>query len=171
MRCSDAYTPSVSVAALSACGTTSSPRQVRRGSLHSAPRRTSSRDGCRTSPRSCRIRSRKKDCGRRLAQAMRSMTGKLFLTVQRTAVRAGFGMFDILPLPYQFELLISLVAPYLKVGGVVHSNLNQRPLSSALVKPKGPFCVWRPGGSRLYFNRSGAAASTDGRRYPLPEAP
>ena len=33
---------------------------------------------------------------------------------QKTAIRAGFGMFDILPLPYQFELLSSLVAPYLK---------------------------------------------------------
>ena len=33
---------------------------------------------------------------------------------QKTAIRAGFGMFDILPLPYQFELLSSLAAPYLK---------------------------------------------------------
>jgi hypothetical protein len=41
---------------------------------------------------------------------------------QKTAVRAGFGIFDILPLPYQFELLSSLVAPYLKVGGVVYAN-------------------------------------------------
>jgi hypothetical protein len=41
---------------------------------------------------------------------------------QKTAVRAGFGIFDILPLPYQFELLSSLAAPYLKVGSVVYSN-------------------------------------------------
>ena len=41
---------------------------------------------------------------------------------QKTAVRAGFGLFDILPLPYQFELLSSLAAPYLKVGSVVYSN-------------------------------------------------
>jgi hypothetical protein len=40
----------------------------------------------------------------------------------RTAVRAGFGIFDILPLPYQFELLSSLAAPYLQVGSVVYSN-------------------------------------------------
>ena len=40
----------------------------------------------------------------------------------KTAVRAGFGMFDILPLPYQFELLSSLAAPYLQVGSVVYAN-------------------------------------------------
>jgi hypothetical protein len=41
---------------------------------------------------------------------------------QKTAIRAGFGIFDVLPLPYQFELLSALAAPYLKVGGVVYSN-------------------------------------------------
>src|SRR5260370_10007754 len=41
---------------------------------------------------------------------------------QKTAIRGGFGMFDILPLPYQFELLSSLVAPYLKSGSVVYAN-------------------------------------------------
>ena len=41
---------------------------------------------------------------------------------QKTAIRAGFGIFDILPLPYQFELLSALAAPYLKVGGVVYAN-------------------------------------------------
>lgn len=40
----------------------------------------------------------------------------------RTAVRAGFGIFDVLPLPYQFELLSSLAAPYLAVGAVVYAN-------------------------------------------------
>lgn len=40
----------------------------------------------------------------------------------KTVVRAGFGIFDILPLPYQFELLSSLAAPYLRVGSVVYSN-------------------------------------------------
>jgi hypothetical protein len=40
----------------------------------------------------------------------------------KTAVRAGFGIFDILPLPYQFELLSSLAAPYLQVGGVNYAN-------------------------------------------------
>jgi len=40
----------------------------------------------------------------------------------KTAVRAGFGIFDILPLPYQFELLSALAAPYLQVGSVVYAN-------------------------------------------------
>lgn len=40
----------------------------------------------------------------------------------KTAVRAGFGVFDVLPLPYQFELLSALAAPYLQVGSVVYSN-------------------------------------------------
>ncbi len=39
-----------------------------------------------------------------------------------TAVRAGFGVFDVLPLPYQFELLSALAAPYLQVGSVVYPN-------------------------------------------------
>jgi Carboxypeptidase regulatory-like domain/TonB-dependent Receptor Plug Domain len=41
---------------------------------------------------------------------------------QKTAIRGGFGIFDVLPLPYQFQLLSSLVAPYLKVGSVVYTN-------------------------------------------------
>ena len=41
----------------------------------------------------------------------------------KTAIRAGFGIFDILPLPYQFELLSALAAPYLQVGSVVYSNV------------------------------------------------
>ena len=41
---------------------------------------------------------------------------------QKTAVRGGFGIFDVLPLPYQFQLLSALAAPYLKVGSVVYSN-------------------------------------------------
>jgi hypothetical protein len=40
----------------------------------------------------------------------------------KTAVRGGFGVFDVLPLPYQFELLSALAAPYLQVGSVVYSN-------------------------------------------------
>jgi Carboxypeptidase regulatory-like domain/TonB-dependent Receptor Plug Domain len=40
----------------------------------------------------------------------------------KTAVRAGFGIFDTLPLLYQFELLSSLAAPYLEVGSVNYTN-------------------------------------------------
>jgi len=42
----------------------------------------------------------------------------------KTVVRGGFGIFDVLPLPYQFELLAALAAPYLQVGSVVYSNSN-----------------------------------------------
>ncbi len=41
----------------------------------------------------------------------------------KTAVRGGFGIFDVLPLPYQFELLSALAAPYLQVGGVAYANV------------------------------------------------
>ncbi len=34
----------------------------------------------------------------------------------KTAVRAGFGMFDVLPLPYQFSLMISKQGPFYKHG-------------------------------------------------------
>jgi hypothetical protein len=33
-----------------------------------------------------------------------------------TAVRGGFGLFDVLPLPYEIQLLESFAAPYLQVG-------------------------------------------------------
>jgi hypothetical protein len=59
---------------------------------------------------------------------------------QKTAVRAGFGIFDILPLPYQFELLSSLAAPYLKVGGVVYSNA------------RAPYTTPQPGDGQFAHN-------------------
>ncbi len=34
----------------------------------------------------------------------------------KTAVRGGFGMFDVLPLPYQFELLEAFAAPFIQIG-------------------------------------------------------
>ncbi len=34
----------------------------------------------------------------------------------RTSVRAGFGMYDVLPLLYQFEILSVLTAPYFEIG-------------------------------------------------------
>ena len=40
----------------------------------------------------------------------------------KTVVRSGFGIFDVQPLLYQFELLAALAAPYLQVGSVVYSN-------------------------------------------------
>lgn len=40
----------------------------------------------------------------------------------KTALRAGFGIFDVLPLPYLYELLLPLSAPFYQLGNV--SNLN-----------------------------------------------
>jgi hypothetical protein len=40
----------------------------------------------------------------------------------KTSVRGGFGMFDVLPLPYLYELLVPLAAPFFELG--TNSNLN-----------------------------------------------
>lgn len=40
----------------------------------------------------------------------------------RTSVRGGFGMFDVLPLPYLYELLVPLSAPFFELG--TNSNLG-----------------------------------------------
>jgi hypothetical protein len=42
----------------------------------------------------------------------------------KTAVRGGFGMFDVLPLPYQFILLTSQAAPFFKDGAVTSNSPN-----------------------------------------------
>ena len=38
----------------------------------------------------------------------------------KTAIRAGFGMFDVLPMLYQFELVSALTAPYFQLGSVTN---------------------------------------------------
>jgi hypothetical protein len=43
----------------------------------------------------------------------------------RTSIRAGFGMYDVLPLPHEFELLTILSAPYFQLG-----NLTNPPIGS-----------------------------------------
>jgi hypothetical protein len=40
----------------------------------------------------------------------------------QTAVRGGFGMFDVLPLPYLYELLLPLASPFYQLGNA--SNLS-----------------------------------------------
>lgn len=55
----------------------------------------------------------------------------------RTAVRAGFGIFDVLPLPYQFELLSALAAPYLQVGSITYANVA------------APYTVTQPGDGKF----------------------
>lgn len=43
----------------------------------------------------------------------------------RTSIRAAFGIYDVLPLPYEFELLTILSAPYFQLG-----NLTNPPIGS-----------------------------------------
>jgi hypothetical protein len=43
----------------------------------------------------------------------------------KTSVRGAFGLFDNLPLPYEFELLSSLAAPFLELGSA--TNLTSKP--------------------------------------------
>jgi hypothetical protein len=42
----------------------------------------------------------------------------------KTAVRGGFGMFDVLPLPYQFVILGSTAAPFFEQGSISGQNLQ-----------------------------------------------
>lgn len=58
----------------------------------------------------------------------------------KTVVRAGFGIFDILPLPYQFELLGALAAPYLQTGLVAYSNVPS------------PYTTTQPGDGKFAHN-------------------
>ena len=57
----------------------------------------------------------------------------------KTAVRGGFGMFDVLPLPYQFTLLTSQAAPFFKDGAVTSNSSN--PLAPG---DFGPFNSFAP---------------------------
>jgi hypothetical protein len=70
----------------------------------------------------------------------------------KTAVRGGFGMFDVLPLPYQFTLLTSQAFPFFK-DGVVTSNTAGNPLSQG---DFGPFASFPPGQGA--FNKLGDAS-------------
>jgi hypothetical protein len=55
----------------------------------------------------------------------------------KTAIRSGFGIYDVLPLPYEFELLASLAAPFYQ-------------LSTATNLPAGSF----PGGAAPFLGPS-----------------
>lgn len=50
----------------------------------------------------------------------------------KLAVRGGFGIFDVLPLPYQFELLQAFSAPFIQIG--VSTNLTP----GAFSQPSNP---------------------------------
>jgi Carboxypeptidase regulatory-like domain/TonB-dependent Receptor Plug Domain len=54
----------------------------------------------------------------------------------KTAVRAGLGMFDVLPLPYQFSLMISKQAPFYQHARV--KNLPQGSFYTGALPPNPP---------------------------------
>jgi hypothetical protein len=69
----------------------------------------------------------------------------------KTAVRAGFGMFDVLPLPYLFELVTEFSAPFFQQGNIASLpagtfptgafsliSANSNTLRSAYVQPNPP---------------------------------
>jgi hypothetical protein len=58
----------------------------------------------------------------------------------KTAVRSGFGVFDVLPLPYEFNLLSSLAAPFYDIGTIANP-------------PKGSF----PAGARQFLSDTSQA--------------
>jgi hypothetical protein len=45
----------------------------------------------------------------------------------KMAVRGGFGMFDVLPLPYQFTLLTTLAAPFFQYTSINHPGVGSFP--------------------------------------------
>ena len=51
----------------------------------------------------------------------------------RTAVRSGFGIYDVLPLPYEFQLLSSLAAPFYAIGTVSNPPPGSFPAGTAQV--------------------------------------
>jgi hypothetical protein len=59
----------------------------------------------------------------------------------KTAVRGGFGVFDVLPLPYEFSTITGTSAPFIELGSVGGSNL---PPGSF---PGGAFALLSPSSS------------------------
>jgi Carboxypeptidase regulatory-like domain/TonB-dependent Receptor Plug Domain/TonB dependent receptor len=51
----------------------------------------------------------------------------------RTAVRAGFGIYDVLPLPYEFQLLSALAAPFYAIGSVTNPPARSFPSGAAQI--------------------------------------
>lgn len=56
----------------------------------------------------------------------------------RTSVRSGFGLYDVLPLPYEFELLSSLAAPFLQLGSAVPLPAGAFPKSAFTLIASSP---------------------------------
>jgi hypothetical protein len=49
----------------------------------------------------------------------------------KTVVRSGFGIYDVLPLPYEFQLLSSLAAPFYVIGTVTNPPARSFPTGAA----------------------------------------
>ena len=57
----------------------------------------------------------------------------------KTSVRGGFGMYDVLPLPYEFEILSALSAPFFQVGATGAAKVGMTP--AQIVPLLGPFSL------------------------------
>ena len=73
-----------------------------------------------------------------------------------TAIRAGFGIFDVLPLPYLFELVTQFTAPYFQQG-----NITNLPTGTF---PTGAFALIAANSSTL---RSAFVQQDPGRNYVM----
>jgi len=56
----------------------------------------------------------------------------------RVAVRSGFGMFDVLPLPYEFELLSLFAAPFFQLGTPTNLPANSFPNTAVSLASADP---------------------------------
>jgi hypothetical protein len=74
----------------------------------------------------------------------------------KTAIRAGFGLFDVLPLPYLFELVTQFTAPYFQQG-----NITKLPAGSF---PTGAFALISANSNTL---RSAYVQPDPGRNYVM----
>ena len=56
----------------------------------------------------------------------------------KTAVRGGFGLFDVLPLPYEFQHLAAQAAPFFELGQATDANLLQGSFFTGALALLGP---------------------------------
>jgi len=56
----------------------------------------------------------------------------------KVAIRSGFGMFDVLPLPYEFELLSLFAAPFFQLGTPTNLPANSFPLTAVSLSSADP---------------------------------
>ncbi|PYX66860.1 MAG: hypothetical protein DMG74_02375 [Acidobacteria bacterium] len=56
----------------------------------------------------------------------------------KVAIRSGFGMFDVLPLPYEFELLSLFAAPFFQLGTPTNLPADSFPLTAVSLASADP---------------------------------